>query len=96
MALVGSAAVFAGRLGCGLCLTPDRVRSVLILAQDRTPLRAFADNEGVWRYPVTLDEVSPLYVEALLEYEDRWFYQHPGINPLALARAGWQWLRVGE
>jgi penicillin-binding protein 1C len=75
---------------------PDRVRSVLILAEDRTPLRAFADSAGVWRYPVTLDEVSPLYVEALLEYEDRWFYQHPGINPLALARAGWQWLVNGK
>ncbi len=75
---------------------PGRVHSVLILAQDRTPLRAFADNEGVWRYPVTLDEVSPLYVQALLEYEDRWFYWHPGINPLALVRAGWQWLRGGR
>ena len=75
---------------------PDRVRSVLILAEDRTPLRAFADEEGVWRYPITLGEVSPLYVEALLEYEDRWFYQHPGVNPLALVRAGWQWLRNGN
>lgn len=75
---------------------PRRVHSVLILAQDRTPLRAFADNEGVWRYPVTLDEVSPLYVQALLEYEDRWFYWHPGINPFALVRAGWQWLRGGR
>lgn len=75
---------------------PERVRSVLILAQDRTPLRAFADSEGVWRYPVTLAEVSPLYVEALLTYEDRWFYQHPGINPFALVRAGWQWLEGGR
>ncbi len=75
---------------------PERVRSVLILAEDRTPLRAFADNQGVWRYPVTLDEVSPLYVEALLEYEDRWFYWHPGVNPFALARAGWQWLLTGK
>jgi penicillin-binding protein 1C len=75
---------------------PDRVRSVLILSEDRTPLRAFADSEGVWRYPVTLDEVSPLYVEALLEYEDRWFYYHPGINPVAMARAGWQWLVNGK
>lgn len=75
---------------------PERVRSVLILAQDRTPLRAFADSGGVWRYPVTLMEVSPLYVEALLTYEDRWFYQHPGINPFALVRAGWQWLRGGR
>lgn len=75
---------------------PERVRSVLILAEDRTPLRAFADSQGVWRYPAKLEEVSPLYVEALLEYEDRWFYQHPGINPIALLRAGWQWLVSGK
>lgn len=75
---------------------PMRVQSVLIEAQDHTPLRAFADPHGVWRYPVTLEEVSPLYVQALLEYEDRWFYQHFGVNPLALLRAVWQWLRYGR
>lgn len=75
---------------------PMRVQSVLIEAQDHTPLRAFADPNGVWRYPVTLEEVSPLYVQALLEYEDRWFYQHLGVNPLALLRAVWQWLRHGR
>src|SRR5690554_6691813 len=26
-------------------------------------------------------------------YEDRWFYQHPGINPFALLRAAWLNLR---
>ncbi|WP_390592096.1 penicillin-binding protein 1C [Simiduia litorea] len=51
------------------------------------PLRAFADQYGIWRYPVTLEQVSPSYIEALLAYEDRWFWQHPGINPIALARA---------
>ncbi len=75
---------------------PNRVRSVIVLAEDHTPLRAFADNEGIWRYPAQLDEVSPLYLQALLGYEDRWFYYHPGINPLALLRAAWQWLRYGE
>jgi penicillin-binding protein 1C len=54
------------------------------------PLRAFADKNGVWRHQVTLSQVSPLYLKALLGYEDRWFYQHPGINPIALARAFWQ------
>lgn len=51
------------------------------------PLRAFADEQGVWRYPVSLDEVSPLYIEALLNYEDRYFYQHIGVNPLSVVRA---------
>ncbi|WP_156948397.1 penicillin-binding protein 1C [Marinobacterium jannaschii] len=60
------------------------------------PLRAFADARGVWRYPVSADQVSPLYLQALLGYEDRWFYRHPGINPLALVRAAWQNLRAGR
>lgn len=64
----------------------------VVLARDGSPLRAFPDEDGVWRYPVRVDEVSPLYVEALLTYEDRWFRRHPGVNPLALARAFGQWL----
>ncbi len=66
--------------------------STLVTARDGSPLRAFADRNGVWRYPTTPDEVSPLYTQALLGYEDRWFWQHPGINPVALVRAGGQML----
>lgn len=62
----------------------------VVLAEDGTPLWRFADANGVWRYPVSLGQVSPYYLEALLTYEDRWFYSHPGVNPLALARATWQ------
>ena len=68
----------------------------VVLAEDGTPLWRFADAEGVWRYPVTQENVSPLYLEALLAYEDRWFYQHPGVNPMALARAAWLNLRGGR
>ena len=67
----------------------------VVTAADGTPLRAFADGEGVWRYPATPGTVSPLYVQALLGYEDRWFDYHPGVNPPALARAAGQWLRSG-
>ncbi len=62
----------------------------VVLAEDGTPLWRFADAHGVWRYPVHTSEVSPYYLDALLTYEDRWFYQHPGVNPLALVRATWQ------
>ena len=68
----------------------------VVLAEDGTPLWRFADANGVWRYPVQTDEVSPYYFEALLTYEDRWFYQHPGVNPLALGRAAWQNLSGGR
>jgi penicillin-binding protein 1C len=79
-----------------LPLPSDRGAGAVVVARDGTPLRAFADAEGIWRYPVGLDDVSPLYRQALLGYEDRWFWRHPGINPFALARAGGQWLRHGR
>ncbi len=66
--------------------------STVVLARDGTPLRAFPDRDGVWRYPVKPAVVSPLYIEALLTYEDRWFYRHPGVNPFAMARAFGQWI----
>ena len=68
----------------------------VVLAEDGTPLWRFADANGVWRYPVQTGEVSPYYLDALLTYEDRWFYQHPGVNPLALGRAVWQNLSGGR
>ena len=68
----------------------------VVLAQDGTPLWRFADHNGVWRYPIGIDQVSPYYLEALLGYEDRWFYQHPGINPLSIVRAAWQNLSDGR
>ncbi|NMY43287.1 peptidoglycan glycosyltransferase PbpC [Pseudomonas sp. WS 5013] len=75
---------------------PDDGLARVVLAEDGTPLWRFADAEGVWRYPVATDQVSPYYLEALLTYEDRWFYQHPGVNPLALGRAAWQNLSGGR
>jgi penicillin-binding protein 1C len=69
---------------------PEDDLARVVLAEDGTPLWRFADRDGVWRYPVSPAEVSPYYLEALLTYEDRWFYRHPGVNPLALGRAAWQ------
>ncbi len=70
--------------------------STVVVDRNRIPLRAFADTRGVWRFPARPDQVSPLYLEALLAYEDQWFYYHPGINPLALVRASIQNLKQGR
>ena len=74
-------------------MAPIPAVSTVVVAEDGTPLRAFPGANYQWRYPITLEQVSPTYLELLLAYEDRWFYQHPGVNPLALLRAGWQNLR---
>ncbi|MDP1703199.1 MAG: transglycosylase domain-containing protein, partial [Sulfurimicrobium sp.] len=70
--------------------------ALLIVARDGTPLRAFPDRTHVWRHPLRLGEVSPRYIEALVGYEDRTYWWHPGVNPYALLRAGWQWLWHGR
>jgi len=74
----------------------DAGAATVVLDRNGEPLRTFADQKGVWRYPVTIDQVSPRYIEALLTYEDRYFYQHPGVNPLSLLRAAWQWIQEGK
>ena len=50
---------------------PDARSALVVVARDGTPLRAFPGREHVWRHPVALDDVSPLYLEALVAYEDR-------------------------
>lgn len=67
-----------------------------VVAADGTPLWRFADKEGIWRFPVTLEEVSPDFIEALLTYEDRHFYRHPGVNPFSLVRAAGQFVSSGR
>ena len=41
----------------------------VVVAEDGSPLWRFADGQGVWRYPVTIEQVSPYYLQALLTYE---------------------------
>ncbi|WP_333499536.1 peptidoglycan glycosyltransferase PbpC [Kluyvera sp. CHPC 1.2972] len=73
-------------------VTPARV----VVAEDGSPLWRFADAQGIWRYPVTIEEVSPRYLDALIQYEDRWFWDHPGVNPFSIARAAWQDVTSGR
>lgn len=73
-------------------VNPARV----VVARDGTPLWRFADADGIWRYPVTIEDVSPRYIDALINYEDRWFWQHPGVNPFSVLRAAWQDVTSGR
>ncbi|MFN7553355.1 MAG: transglycosylase domain-containing protein, partial [Pseudomonadota bacterium] len=68
----------------------------VVVARDGRPLRAFPAADGVWRYRVAPADVAPEYLDALIGYEDRWFFHHRGVNPFAIARAAGQALRHGE
>ncbi len=51
--------------------------------------------DGQWRFP-PCDTVPERYATALIQFEDRHFRWHPGVDPLALVRALWSNLRQGH
>ena len=92
-------AVPAALIACsiaGLWVVPppalDRSRSasVLVLAADGSILRGFLTADGKWRLPVEPEAVDPLYRRMLIAAEDRRFAWHPGVDPIAAARAFFQ------
>lgn len=70
--------------------------SVVVVDREGRMLRAFTTPAGTWRLAAKPSEVSPLYVKMLLAYEDRRFRYHPGVDPIAVARAAWQWAWNGR
>jgi penicillin-binding protein 1C len=70
--------------------------SVVVLDREDRLLRAFTTPEGRWRLPVTAADVHPRYLEMLLAYEDRRFYQHRGVDPVAFLRSLRQLLTTGR
>jgi penicillin-binding protein 1C len=51
---------------------------------------------GVWRFRTTVDDVSRPFLDLLVATEDRRFWQHPGVDPIAIVRAAAQWIRAGH
>lgn len=60
--------------------------SLVVDSQDRL-LRMGLAPDSRYRIKARLEEIDPEAVRALLEYEDRYFYSHPGVNPFSLFRA---------
>ena len=58
-----------------------------VVAQDGELLRLTLASDQQYRLWTPLAEIAPALQEAVLLYEDRWFWRHPGINPWALLRA---------
>ena len=70
--------------------------STVVLDREGRLLRPYATAQGRWRLPATLEDVDPRYIALMLAYEDRRFRAHPGVDPLALVRAAYQWVRRGH
>jgi penicillin-binding protein 1C len=64
-----------------------RAPATVVYDRDGEPLRMILPADQKVRIPVTLDELSPELLRALVTSEDQWFWRHPGVNPIAIARA---------
>jgi penicillin-binding protein 1C len=80
-------------LACGLYYVfslPDTLfndpYSTVLKANHGELLSATIANDGQWRFPET-DSVPVKFEEALIAFEDKRFYYHPGVDPLSLGRA---------
>ena len=70
--------------------------STQVLDRNGRLLRAYATPDGRWRLPATVSDVDPRFVDMLQTYEDRRFHQHWGVDPLAMARATFQFIGNGR
>ncbi|MDF1522248.1 MAG: penicillin-binding protein 1C [Trueperaceae bacterium] len=95
--LLAAAMVALDRWVAATELPPLEVEtSVEVLARDGRLLRAFTVADGRWRLAVDPARVDPGYLAMLLAYEDHRFYRHAGVDPWALARAGFLSVRYGR
>src|SRR6185295_13652811 len=73
----------------------DDPLSTVVLDRDGELLGASIAADGQWRFGVA-SEVPEKFAQAILCFEDRRFHIHPGVDPIALARAALQNLRGGR
>jgi penicillin-binding protein 1C len=93
------ASIALGLYVASLPVCPEREAqssSVRVLDRDGRLLASVRSASGEWSEPVRLDEVSEWVVPALLAAEDQRFFQHPGVDPLAILRALGQALTQGR
>ena len=70
-------------------LERGEVVSKLISDRHGRPLRAIPTPDNYWRFQAELDEIDPIFVEALLEVEDQRFWRHGGVDWTGMVRAAW-------
>src|SRR5687767_14251421 len=60
--------------------------STLLESSDGELLSAVTAKDGQWRFPVS-DSIPEKFTEALVAFEDKRFWSHPGVDLLSTGRA---------
>ncbi|MFZ0398192.1 MAG: penicillin-binding protein 1C, partial [Methyloceanibacter sp.] len=74
----------------------DLEMSKTVLDRNGRLLRSYVTSQGRWRLPATKEQVDPRFFDVLLAYEDKRFWQHHGVDPLAFGRAALQFITHGH
>lgn len=61
--------------------------SQIVTAKDGTVLSAYLNSDDKWRLYTELEEITPELSKAIIHKEDKYFYSHFGVNPIAIGRA---------
>lgn len=67
-----------------------------IQAQDGTTLLRQVGSDDQWRIPIPLQDMGPWIAAATVAVEDERFYEHPGVDGVAVLRASMQNLEAGR
>lgn len=70
----------------------DDPTSTIIESSNGHLLGAKIADDGQWRFPER-DSLPIKYQQAVLQFEDAYFFSHPGVNPFSLVRATFQNLK---
>ncbi|MFB9267405.1 penicillin-binding protein 1C [Bradyrhizobium erythrophlei] len=96
LVIVGAFTGWVASLG-PLPLAQAKQVSTTVVDRNGKLLRAYAMADGRWRLPVDAKSaIDPTYLRLLFAYEDKRFYDHGGVDPLALARAAFQLVTTGH
>jgi len=68
-------------------LKVDMKYSQIVTDDKGNVIHAFLSEDDKWRMMTEMDEISPLLRKALIYKEDKYFYYHFGVNPVAIVRA---------
>ncbi|HVM89572.1 MAG TPA: penicillin-binding protein 1C [Puia sp.] len=67
---------------------PDQIEYSAVITDDNGDvIHAFLTKDQQWRMKTELSEISPLLRKTIIEKEDKYFYYHPGINPVAVVKS---------